>query len=141
MKMYIMQKVPCHNFVSRSLRELMLGQSSRVFLARLEGTDRHGESLEHVVTIDSRTKLVNDPAEQYALYDRDNVFDLCVGDGFELTSVVEVRKLGRQETGKKSRKKRPMGTEKKQAVRKKKRLQKKNKIRRKRVVIETDCDE
>ena len=30
-KHYTMQKVPCHNFVSKSLREFMLGQNSRMF--------------------------------------------------------------------------------------------------------------
>lgn len=51
------------------------------------------ENIYPVISMYAGTKLVHDPAEQYALNLRGNVFDLCVRDGLWLTSVVDLRKI------------------------------------------------
>ena len=97
--------------------------SDSVFVVRLIGKDEKGGTVDHCVAIDAKCGLVIDGYENNALHARDGVLEHCVGDGFNLVEVEEVRRLVQQEKrkGKKKRKKDPHSRKREREDRRKKR--------------------
>ena len=85
-----------------------------LFVVRLVGEHKNGDSIDHCIAIDGIRGLVLDAVEKKPLYARDGVLGHCVGDGYKLERVAEVRKVVQQEKrgGKKRRGRNPHTKEK-----------------------------
>ena len=80
-----------------------------MYFVRLIGVDGDGGKFHHCVLLDTRREVVFDPCETKPLRSRDQVLRHCVGYGFELEEVPEVRKLVKQpkQKGKKRKRRNP----------------------------------
>jgi len=100
------------------------GPSSKimgVFLMRLEGRDGHDEVVEHDVAVDAARRLILDCAEEKVMRLEAVALDVCVGDGFHFTKVLEHMEMVKQKAGKEKRKSHKMSKEKPKDLRGKKR--------------------
>lgn len=104
----------------------LLDQTAGVFLVRLRGKDNeHGVSNEHVICIDADKGEIIDCVERYAMIFSRESIECCVGDGFVLESVAEVRRIEVQTiAAPNARKRMPISSETRKRKREKKRAAK-----------------
>ena len=97
--------------------------SDSVYVVRLIGKDGKDGTVDHCEAIDAKCGLVIDCCEENALHARDGVLEHCVGDGFNLVEVEEIRRMVQQEKrkGKKKWKKDPHSRKREREDRRKKR--------------------
>lgn len=119
----------------------IMATQTGVLLVRLEGTDVHYETIEHVVAVDAGRRLILDSAEPFALRMLPGVLNLCVGDGFQLTKIAELRVLVEKPKSKKNWKTHTMSAEKKRRAHQRKREEREVFSRRGRRVVVYDSDD
>ena len=88
---------------------LDVAHSEAVYLVMLIGLDSDGGKVDHCLVLDTFRETVLDPCETKPLRARGHVLEYCVGDGFELQEVLEVRKMVKQpqRKGKKRKRRNP----------------------------------
>ena len=82
---------------AQRMRDVSVAQvaslESGVYLVRLKGIALDGDKVDHMVCVDADNQLVYDSAEPYAMRLGRLALSACVGDGFVLEDVTEIRQL------------------------------------------------
>lgn len=105
---------------SSNTSEWLLQQVEGIYLVRLEGRSDGGGSVDHVICINSGTQTVWDPAEQYGLRLTSETLQACIGNGFNLVGIMEIRHIQRQVQRREGAKKRRNNPEKRKMKRQQK---------------------
>lgn len=82
---------------AQSMKDVSVSQVASlqdgVYLVRLRGVANSREEVDHVVCVDANTRLIYDSSEPYAMKLGRLALSACVGDGFVLEDVTEIRQL------------------------------------------------
>lgn len=74
----------------------LLRQPTGVFILRIIGSKGSGtrtRTIDHVICADAGDRVIWDPAERYAIRFEPGSFEACVGNGFTLRGIKELRQL------------------------------------------------
>ena len=120
----------------------LYGQEEGVLIVSMDGRDRHNESSVHAIVVDAGKRKVMDCAERRVLKLVMPIFDICVGDGVRFRRFLEIKRVVRQQYGKRKRKPHKMSKEKQNMLRVRKREERRkeleNRPRCKKRIVESD---
>lgn len=96
----------------------LMNQTEGVFILHLEGRGVGRNTNNHIVVVNAAEGVVCDCVERFSMRLTADTIGLCIGDGFTLGSIAEIRQIEKQAESKEGKKKRKNNPDKRREKRK-----------------------